>query len=116
MTEASEQNGNSPIDGTARGQVPDPDRLTELVWARRDNDVAMENSSVSIVRAPRGKASRLQGPRVVNRNTGTRVRMPVCGGPASRSESGDVRTRGRSSRSSRRPGEPATRRRGTCAS
>ena len=103
---------NDPHSGTARGVVPDPDRLTEPVWAHRQSDAATRPSPWSVVRAPRGKARRLQGPGVVDRNAGTRVRVPAGSTPASSAESSEGRTRGRSSRSSLRPGERVTWRRG----
>ena len=57
-----------------------------------------------------------KGSRVINRNAGTSVRLPVYSGPASCSESRDDWTLGQSSRSSPRPGKPVTwrRRTGVC--
>src|SRR5438477_4529607 len=97
---------------TVRGVVPDADRLIEPVCARREVDAAARPSLRPAVRAPGGKASRLQGPRVNDRNAGTRVSSPVLTTPASSSESSDGGRWGRSSRSSPRPGKPATWRRG----
>lgn len=65
------------------------------------------------VRAPGGKAGRVQDPRVSDRNAGTHVSPPVVTTPASSAESSDDDARGRSSRSSPRPVTPATWRRGT---
>ena len=92
--------------------VREPDRLECLVWWRRFVGVATGWSSPPVAGASRGRASRLQGPWVMDRNAGTRTRPPVCSAPASSSESSDGRARGRSSRSSRRSGKPATWRRG----
>ena len=97
---------------TARGLVPDVDRLTEPVCACREDDAAAEPSLRPVVSAPGGKAGRLQGPRVGGRNAGTHDSPPVLTSPASSSESSDGEAWGRSSRSSRRPGKPATWRRG----
>jgi RNA-directed DNA polymerase len=97
---------------TARGLVPDADRLTEPVCAHRETDAAAEPSLRPVVSAPGGKAGRLKGPRVNDRNAGTRAPSPALTTPANSSESSDGGARGRSSRSSLRPGKPATRRRG----
>ena len=59
MSEASVLNVGNPEHETARGTVRDPDRLTELVWARRDNGVASGTSSWPADGAPWGKADRL---------------------------------------------------------
>jgi RNA-directed DNA polymerase len=98
---------------TARDLVPDADRLVEPVCARCETDAAVEPSLWPAVSAPGGKAGRLQGPRVNDRNAGTRVSPPVFNTPASSSESSEDGRRGRSSRSSPRPVRPVTRRRGT---
>src|ERR1700693_5423877 len=64
---------NEPRCETARGVVPDADRLTEPVCAHRETDAAAEPSLRSVVSAPGGKAGRLQDPRVNDRNAGNRV-------------------------------------------
>ena len=97
---------------TARGLVPDADRLSEPVCAHREIDAAAEPSLRPVVSAPGGKAGRLKGPWVNDRNAGTRVPSPALTAPANSAESSDGDARGRSSRSSPRPGKPATRRRG----
>src|SRR5712691_9144825 len=58
---------------TARGLVPDVDRLSEPVCAHRETDAAAEPSLRPVVSAPGGKAGGLQGPRVNDRNAGTHV-------------------------------------------
>ena len=70
---------------TARGLVPDADRLTEPVCAHRETDAAAEPSSRPVVSALGGKAGRLQGPRVNDRNAGTRASSPVLTTPGDRS-------------------------------
>jgi len=89
------------------------DRLSYLVWSHRFVDAATAHSSFTVVSTPRGKASRLKDPWVFDRNVRTRLRPPATSSTsASPSESGEGRSRGRSARSSRRPGKPATWRRG----
>jgi hypothetical protein len=51
VPEASENKSN-PLNETAEGMVRDPDRLTEPVWARRDNGVAVSISSLRTDGAP----------------------------------------------------------------
>jgi hypothetical protein len=92
--------------------VCEPDRLEYLVWWHRLVDAATEISSLTAAGAPRGRASRLQGLWVMDRNAGTHARPPARSSPAISSESREGRARGRSSRSSRRSGKPATGRRG----
>jgi hypothetical protein len=92
---------------TARGLVPDADRLSEPVCAHREIDAAAEPSLRPVVSAPGGKAGRLKGPWVNDRNAGTRVPSPALTAPANSAESSDGDARGRSSRSSPRPGKPA---------
>jgi hypothetical protein len=96
--------------------VCEPDWLEYLVWWHRHVDAATESSFMSVARAPRGRAGRLQGPWVMSRNVGTCTRPPVHSTSAISSESREGRVWGRSSRSSRRPGKPATGRRGAGAS
>jgi hypothetical protein len=59
-SEASVFNKANPEHETARGTVRDPDRLTLLVWACRDNGTAAGLSSWPADRAPWGKADRLR--------------------------------------------------------
>lgn len=99
--------------GTARGLVPELDRLTESVWSYRANDAAARPSPRPAVSAPKGKVSRLRDPRVSGWNAGTRAGAPMRRASASPSESGEALARGRSSRSSPRTGKPSTWRRGT---
>ena len=87
--------------------------LPKSAWACRDNGATIDPSSWSMDRIPWGKSGPPTGSWVINRNAGTRVWPPVGSRPASRSESGEGRTRGQSSRSSPRPGKPVTWRRGT---
>jgi hypothetical protein len=59
VTEAPTQTVN-PRHETAEGLVCDPDRLTEPVWAYRNNDMSIDVSpSSSMRRAPWGKAGHL---------------------------------------------------------
>ena len=59
VTEAPIQNAN-PRHETAEGSVRDPDRLTEPVWACRNNGMSVDVSpSPSMRRAPWGKAGHL---------------------------------------------------------
>lgn len=88
--------------------VPETDRLVELVCAHRANDAATKPSLRPVACAPGGKAGRLEGPRVIGRNDRTYIPPPVGKLPASSSKSSECGTYGRSSRSSRRPGKPAT--------
>lgn len=89
------------------------DRLSYPIWSRRFVDAAAKHSSFFVVSAPWGKASRLTGPWVFDRNVRTQLRSPTTSSTsASPSESGEGRSWGRSARSSRRPGKPATWRRG----
>ena len=60
MLEASVLNRANPAFETARGMVCDLDRLTELVWACRDDGMAASVSSLQADRAPWGKAGRLR--------------------------------------------------------
>jgi hypothetical protein len=88
---------NRPRCETARGLVPDADRLTEPVCAHREIDAAAEPSLRPVVSAPGGKAGRLQGLWVNDRNAGTCVPSPALTTPANSAESSDGGTRGRSS-------------------
>jgi retron-type reverse transcriptase len=105
-------NANQSRCETARDLASDADRLTEPVCACRDTDAAAEPSLRPVVSAPGGKAGRLKDPRVSDRNAGTHVSPPVLTTSANSAESSDGGARGRSSRSSPRPGKPATWRRG----
>lgn len=106
VSEASVLNGTIRLNGTAGGTVCDPDRLTEPVWACRDNGTAPGLSSWPRDRAPWGKAGRL---RVHGLSVGTsepaHSRRPVAGRLAFRSRGmavcggrGPVVVRGRESR------------------
>lgn len=94
--------------GTARDMAPDTDRLVEPVCAHRVNDAATKPSLRLAACASGGKAGRLEGPRVIGRNARTCLSQPVVNITASSSESSQCGKYGRSSRSSLRPGKPAT--------
>jgi hypothetical protein len=112
VPEASVFNANEPPIRAVRGLVSDPERLIEPVWSRRMYGVVVAPPTWLTSSTPRGKASHLQGPRVIDWNAGTHVRAPVGSKLASSSESSDGRTWGRSSRSSPRSGKPTTWQRG----
>ena len=76
VPEASSMQNKSRCE-TERDLVPDADRLSEPVSARCETNAAVEPSLRPTVSAPGGKAGRLQGPRVNDRNAGTRVSPPV---------------------------------------